>query len=66
MTQQPPNPLIRFLVRAVKSVRAAGRPREPTQPGKDGAKAPVRDWEALGRDLGRAVRKFKDGDRREG
>jgi hypothetical protein len=66
MTQKAPSPLIRFLVRAVKSVRAAGLPRAPTQPGKDGAKAPERDWEALGRDLGRAVRNFKDGGRPEG
>ena len=66
MTQQAPSPFIRFLARVVKSVRAAGLRRAPTQPGKDGAKAPERDWEALGRDLARAVRNFKDGGRPEG
>jgi hypothetical protein len=66
MTHQAPSPFIRFLARAVKSVRNAGLPRDPMQPGKDGAKAPERDWEALGRDLGRAVRNFKDGGRPEG
>jgi hypothetical protein len=67
MTQQAPSPFVRFLVRAVRSVRAAGLPRAPTQSEKDGVKAPERDWEALGRDdLGRAVRKFKDGGRPEG
>jgi hypothetical protein len=66
MTQQAPSPFIRFLARVVRSVRAAAQPRAPTQPGKDGAKTPERDWEALGRDLGRALRKFKDGGRPEG
>jgi hypothetical protein len=42
-------------------VRAAGPSRDPAQEGKVGAKAPERDWEAFARDLGRAVRKFKDG-----
>ena len=51
----------------MRSVRAAGLPRDPAQEGnvpqegKVGAKAPERDWEAFARDLGRAVRKFKDG-----
>ena len=51
----------------MRSVRAAGLPRYPAQEGKipragkDGAKAPERDWEVFARDLGRAVRKFKDG-----
>lgn len=66
MTQQAPSPFIRFLARAVKSVRNAGLPRDRRQPARDGAKAPERDWEAFGHDLGRAVRKFKDGGRPEG
>ena len=61
MTQQAPGPFIRFLARAVKSVHIAGLPRDPRQPARDGAKAPERDWEPFGHDLGRAVRKFKDG-----
>ena len=71
--QKPISPFMRFLARTVRSVRAAGLPRDPaqegkdpqegkdSQEGKDGAKAPERDWEAFARDLGRAVRKFKDG-----
>ena len=59
--QKPISPFMRFLARTVRSVRAAGLPRDPAQEGKDGAKAPKRDWEAFARDLGRAVRKFKDG-----
>ena len=64
MTEQAPSPFIRFLARAVKSVRNAGLPRDPRA--RDGAKAPERDWEAFGHDLGRAVRKFKDDGRPEG
>jgi len=52
---------MRFLARAVRSMRAAGLPRDPSQKGKGGAELPERDWEAFARDLGRAVRKFKDG-----
>ena len=65
--QKPISPFMRFLARTVRSVRAAGLPRDPAQDGnvpqegKVGAKAPERDWEAFARDLGRAVRKFKDG-----
>jgi hypothetical protein len=65
--QKPISPFMRFLARTVRSVRAAGLPRYPAQEGKipragkDGAKAPERDWEVFARDLGRAVRKFKDG-----
>jgi hypothetical protein len=59
--QKPIGPVIRFLARTVRSVRAAGLPRDPTQKGKGGAKVPERDWEAFARDLGRAVRKLKDG-----
>ena len=50
---------MRFLVTAVKWVRAAGLPRDPNEPAKP--KASPQDWESLGRDLGRAVRKFRDG-----
>ena len=50
---------MRFLVTAVKWVRAAGLPRDPNEPAKP--KASPQDWEILGRDLGRAVRKFRDG-----
>ena len=49
---------MRFLVTAVKWVRAAGLPRDPNEPAKP--KASPQDWESLGRDLGRAVRKFRD------
>ena len=52
---------MRFVVTAVKWVRAAGLPRDPNAPAKP-AKTP-QDWETLGRDLGRAVRKFRDGSR---
>jgi len=38
---------------------AAGLPRDPNEPAKP--KASPQDWESLGRDLGRAVRKFRDG-----
>ena len=54
---------MRFVVTAVKWVRAAGLPRDPNEPAKP-AKTP-QDWETLGRDLGRAVRKFRDGSRPE-
>ena len=60
-SQKPISPFMRFLARTVRSVRAAGPSRHPTQEGKGGATAPERDWEAFARDLGRAVRKFKDG-----
>jgi hypothetical protein len=53
------SPFMRFLVTTVKWVRAAGLPRDPNGPSKP-AKTP-QDWESLGRDLGRAVRKFRDG-----
>ncbi len=53
------SPYMRFLVTAVKWVRAAGLPRDPNEPAKP--KASPQDWESLGRDLGRAVRKFRDG-----
>lgn len=55
--------LVRFLVRTVKAVRAAGLKPAPPEPGKDGSPAQKAggDWEALGRDLGRALRHFKDG-----
>jgi hypothetical protein len=53
------SPYMRFLVTAVKWVRAAGLPRDPNEPPKP--KASPQDWESLGRDLGRAVRKFRDG-----
>ena len=59
------NPLVRFLVRTAKAIRAAGLKPAPPEPAKDGVPAPQKtggDWESLGRDLGRAFRKFKDGD----
>jgi hypothetical protein len=61
------SPFMKLLVRTVKSVRAAGLRPAPPEPAKDGppGKAVERDWEALGRDLGRAVRKFRDGGRPE-
>jgi len=60
--QKPLRPFMRFLARTVRSMRAAGLPRDPSQKGKGGgARVPDRDWEAFARDLGRAVRKFKDG-----
>lgn len=52
-------PFMRLLVKAVRSIRAAGLPRDP----KDAAEAPRHDWESFGRDLGRAVRKLRDGER---
>jgi hypothetical protein len=58
-------PFMRFLVTAVKWVRAAGLPRDPNEPPR-AAKASPQDWENLGRDLGRAVRKFRDGGRSGG
>jgi len=54
------SPFMRFVVTAVRWVRAAGLPRDPNEPPK---KASAQDWETLGRDLGRAVRKFRDGGR---
>jgi hypothetical protein len=58
------SPLVRFLVRTVKAIRAAGLKPAPPEPAEDGSPARDKagDWESLGRDLGRAVRKFKDGD----
>lgn len=58
------SPLVRFLVRTAKAIRAAGLKPAPPEPAKDGS--PPRqnasaDWEGIGRDLGRALRKFKDG-----
>lgn len=54
------SPFIRLLVKAVRSVRAAGLRRDPEE-----AKTASRpDWESFGRDLGRAVRKLRDGERR--
>jgi hypothetical protein len=61
-----PSPFVRFLVRTTKAIRAAGLKPAPPEPAKDGVPAPQKtgsDWEGLGRDLGRAFRKFKDGDR---
>ena len=58
------SPLVRFLVRTVKAIRAAGLKPAPPEPPKDGSPAPEKassDWESFGRDLGRAVRKLKDG-----
>ena len=58
------SPFVRFLVRTAKAIRAAGLTPAPPEPAKDGSPAPQKtggDWESLGRDLGRAVRKFKDG-----
>ena len=55
------SPFMRFLVTAAKWVRAAGLPRDPNEPPKP--KASPQEWETLGRDLGRAVRKFRDGGR---
>lgn len=57
------SPLVRFLVRTAKAIRAAGLKPAPPEPAKDGS--PPRpagaDLETLGRDLGRALRKFRDG-----
>ncbi len=55
------SPFMRFVATAVRWVRAAGLPRDPNEPAKP-AKTP-QDWETLGRDLGRAARKFRDGGR---
>jgi hypothetical protein len=54
------SPLVRFLVRAVKAFRAGGLKRAPADR-PPGEQKGAGDWESLGRDLGRAVRKFKDG-----
>ena len=58
------SPFVRFLVRTAKAIRAAGLKPAPPEPAKDGSPAPQKtgDWESLGRDLGRAFRKFKDGE----
>jgi hypothetical protein len=53
---EDPNPLIKLLVKAVRAVRAARLPR-----GADSK--PTHNWEAFGRDLGRAVRKLRDGEK---
>ena len=53
---EDPNPLIKLLVKAVRAVRAARLPR-----GADSK--PTHNSEAFGRDLGRAVRKLRDGER---
>jgi len=58
------SPLVRFLVRTVKAVRAGGlkpAPPEQTEDGSPASPKPGGDWEGLGRDLGRAVRRFRDG-----
>jgi hypothetical protein len=63
------SPFVRFLVRTAKAIRAAGLKPAPPEPAKDGSPARDKaggDWESLGRDLGRAVRKFKDGDTPKG
>jgi hypothetical protein len=56
---------MRFLVTAARSIRAAGLKAEPRRRDTDrpGSKKVEHDWETLGRDLGRAVRKFRDGGR---
>lgn len=54
------SPFMRLLVKAARSIRAAGLPRDP----EEAKKAARPDWEAFGRDLGRAVRKLRDGERR--
>jgi len=54
--EQLMSPFMRLLVKAVRSIRAAGLPRDPK--GK-----PPHDWESFGRDLGRAVRKLRDEER---
>ena len=59
--QKPISPFMRFLARTVRSGARRRAVAPPTQEGKGGATAPERDWEAFARDLGRAVRKFKDG-----
>jgi hypothetical protein len=56
---------MRLLVVAARSIRAAGLKPDPR---KDGTAPPSgkpveRSWEGLGRDLGRAVRNFRDGAR---
>jgi hypothetical protein len=56
---------MRFLVTAAKTIRAAGLKSDPRAKPTDqpaGTKS-GQDWETLGRDLGRAVRKLKDGGR---
>lgn len=50
-------PFIRLLVKTVRTIRAAGLPREP----RDHAPQAGGDWEELGRDLGKAVRRFRKG-----
>jgi hypothetical protein len=58
---------MRLLVRAAKSIRAAGLKPDPSKQETGSAgKTVERDWESLGRDLGRAVRKFRDGERSGG
>jgi hypothetical protein len=58
------SPFMRLIVLTAKSVRAAGLPRDPSEPRKAAsAQAPAWDWEAFGRDMGRAVRKLRDGRR---
>jgi hypothetical protein len=60
---------MRLLVRAAKSIRAAGLKPDPStaKEAAESAGKPVeRDWEGIGRDLGRAVRKFRDGGRSGG
>ena len=59
---QDVTPFVQLLVKAVRSVRAAGLQREPSDAS---SKGPERDWETLGRNLGRAVRQFR-GERRDG
>ena len=57
------SPLVRFLVRTVKAIRAAGLKPAPPEHRNDGSPPHKAggDWEALGRDLGRALRNFKGG-----
>ena len=49
-------PFIKLLVKAVRAVRAAGLPRAADS-------KPTQNWETFGRDLGRAVRKLRDGEK---
>ena len=58
-----PSPFVRMLVRVVKAARAAGLKPDPAERTDATAEQGRRggDWEGLGRDLGRAFRKFRDG-----
>jgi hypothetical protein len=56
------SPFMRLLVRAARSIRAAGLKPDPRarQTERPTGRKPEQDWETLGRDLGRAVRRFRD------